>query len=88
MASPQDRNGNDKPTFYDRGERYFLTLGKVSAEEAEARSSQVGHLLRIELKLVRFPAGVAIEGKSGVGPLRQKALTRAPPSTTSEAPVM
>jgi integrase len=62
MASLQDRNGSYKLTFCYRGKRHYLTLGNVSAEEAETKSAQVAYLLlRIKQKLVRVPAGVAIE---------------------------
>ena len=62
MASLQNRNGSYKLTFCYRGKRHYLTLGKVSDQEAEAKSSQVDYLLlRIKQKLVRVPAGVEIE---------------------------
>jgi integrase len=62
MASLQNRSGSYKLTFCYRGKRHYLTLGRVSDQEAEAKSSQVDYLLlRIKQKLVRVPAGVAIE---------------------------
>jgi hypothetical protein len=62
MASLQNRSGSYKLTFCYRGKRHYLTLGKVSEQEAEAKSSQVDYLLlRINQKLVRVPAGVEIE---------------------------
>ena len=62
MASLQKRNGSYKLTFCYRNKRHYLTLGKISDQEAEAKSSQVDYLLlRIKQKLVRVPAGVEIE---------------------------
>ena len=62
MASLQNRNGSFKLTFFYRGKRRYLTLGKITEAEAEAKSSQVDYLLlRIKQKLVRVPAGVEIE---------------------------
>jgi hypothetical protein len=62
MASLQNRNGSYKLTFCYRGKRHYLTLGKITDQEAEAKSSQVDYLLlRIKQKLVRVPPGVEIE---------------------------
>ena len=62
MASLQNRNGSYKLTFFYRGKRRYLTLGKISDQEAEAKSSQVDYLLlRNKQKLVRVPAGIEIE---------------------------
>lgn len=62
MASLQKRNGSYKLTFCYRNKRHYLTLGKVTDQEAEAKSSQVDYLLlRIKQKLVRVPQGVEIE---------------------------
>jgi hypothetical protein len=62
MASIQNRNGSYKLTFCYLGRRHYLTLGKVTKAEAEAKSAQVDYLLlRIKQKLVRVPPGVAIE---------------------------
>ena len=62
MASLQKRNGSYKLTFCYRNKRHYLTLGKVTDQEAEAKSSQVDYLLlRIKQKLVRVPPGVEIE---------------------------
>jgi len=62
LASIQNRNGSYKLPFCYLGRRHYLTLGKVTEMEAEAKSAQVDeHLLRIRQKLVRVPPGVAIE---------------------------
>jgi integrase len=62
MASIQNRNGSYKLTFCYLGRRHYLTLGRVTEAEAEAKSAQVDYLLlRIRQKLVRVPPGVAIE---------------------------
>ena len=44
MASLQNRSGSYKLTFFYRGKRHYLTLGKVTDQEAEAKSSQVDYL--------------------------------------------
>ena len=62
MASLQNRNGSYKLTFCYHGKRHYLTLGKVSEQEAEAKSAQVDYLLlRIRQRLVQVPPGVPIE---------------------------
>jgi integrase len=62
MASIQNRNGSYKLTFCYHGKRHYLTLGKVSEQEAEAKSAQVDYLLlRIRQNLVQVPSGVPIE---------------------------
>ncbi len=45
MASIQNRNGSSKLTFCSLGRRHYLTLGKVTEAEAEAKSAQVDYLL-------------------------------------------
>jgi integrase len=62
VASLQDRNGSFKLTFYYLGRRHYLTLGKISRQEADATAGKVDLLLlRIEQKLLRVPSGVSIE---------------------------
>jgi integrase len=62
MASIQNRNGSYKLTFCYHGKRHYLTLGRVTEQEAEAKSSQVDYLLlRIKQRLVQVPPGVPIE---------------------------
>src|SRR4051812_47240254 len=62
MASIQNRNGSYKLTFCYHGKRHYLTLGKVSEQEAEAKSAQADYLLlRIRQNLVQVPPGVPIE---------------------------
>src|SRR4051794_3404877 len=62
MASLQIRNGSYKLTFCYHGKRHYLTLGKVSEEEAEAKSAAVDYLmLRIRQGLVEVPPGVPVE---------------------------
>jgi hypothetical protein len=62
MASIQNRNGSYKLTFCYHGKRHYLTLGRVTEQEAEAKSAQVDYLLlRIKQGLVQVPPGVPIE---------------------------
>src|SRR4051812_14584370 len=62
MASIQKRNDSFKLTFYHHGKRHYVTLGKVSEQEAEAKAAQVDYLmLRVKQGLVEIPPGVPVE---------------------------
>jgi integrase len=61
MASLQQRNGSFRFIFRHRGKQHFVTIGKVSREEAEAKAGQVQYLLlRLKQRLIHLPAGVDI----------------------------
>lgn len=75
MASLQQRNGSFRFIFRYRGKQHFVTVGKVSREEAEGKAAQVQYLLmRLKQRLIELPAGVDIvdfvsnDGKSPVPP--------------------
>jgi integrase len=75
MASLQHRNGSFRFIFRHRGKQHFVTIGKVSREEAEAKAAQVQYLLmRLKQRLIDLPAGVDIvdfvnnDGKSPIPP--------------------
>jgi hypothetical protein len=60
-ASLQERNGSYRVIFRHQGRQYFVTIGVVSPQEAEAKSAQVGYLLmRIKQGLIEPPLGVGI----------------------------
>ena len=88
MASLQQRNGSFRFIFRHRGKQHFVTIGKVSREEAEAKAAQVQYLLmRLKQRLIDLPAGVDIvdfvsnDGKPPIPPagdtIVAKALTLA-----------
>jgi len=61
MASLQERGGRFRLIFRDHGKPHFVTIGKVSLEEARAKSAQVDDLLlRRKQKRIERPAGVGI----------------------------
>src|SRR6476646_7336229 len=61
MASLQERNGSYRFIFRFRGKQHFVTLGKVSRAEAEAKAAQVDYLLlRLKQKLAALPPGTDI----------------------------
>jgi hypothetical protein len=45
MASLQERNGTFRFIFRHHHEQHFVTIGRISREEAEAKSAQVENLL-------------------------------------------
>jgi integrase len=56
MASLQQRNGSFRFIFRYHGKQHFVTLGKVSAEEADAKAAQVEYLLlRLKQRLIELP---------------------------------
>jgi hypothetical protein len=62
MAPVQERNhGSFRIMFMYQGKRRWFTLGKVSREEANAKSAQVEYLLlRLNQRLIELPPGVGI----------------------------
>jgi integrase len=61
MASLQERNGSFRYIFRFHGKQHFVTLGKVSSEEADAKAAQVEYLLlRLKQRLIELPAGIGI----------------------------
>lgn len=61
MASLQQRNDSYRIIFRHHGKQHFVTLGKVSPQEAEAKAAQVDYLLlRLNQRLIELPPGVGI----------------------------
>jgi hypothetical protein len=61
MAGLQERGDSYRVNFRYHGKHYFLNLGKVSGEEAQAKSAQVDYLLlRLKQRLIELPAGIGI----------------------------
>jgi hypothetical protein len=61
MAGLQERGGSYRVFFRFRGKQQTFPLGKVSKQEAEAKSAQVDYLLlRLKQRLIELPPGVAI----------------------------
>ena len=61
MASLQERGGSFRFIFRFHGKQHFVTIGKVSPEEARAKAALVDYLLlRLKQKLIALPAGVGI----------------------------
>jgi integrase len=61
MASIQLRTGTYRVIFRFHGKQHFVMIGKVSAEEAEAKAAQVGYLLmRLKQGLIELPPGIGI----------------------------
>ena len=61
MAGVQVRNGSYRYSFRYHGKQHFVTLGKVSADEAKTKSAQVDYLLlRLKQRLIHLPPGVGI----------------------------
>jgi hypothetical protein len=62
MATVQERNHRGfRIMFMYQGKRRWFTLGKVSREEANAKSAQVEYLLlRLNQRLIELPPGVGI----------------------------
>jgi hypothetical protein len=61
MASTQKRNDSYRIIFRYHGKQHFVPLGRVSEQEAEAKSAQVEYLLmRLKQGLIVLPAGVDI----------------------------
>jgi integrase len=61
MASLQERNGSFRFIFRFHGKQHFVTLGKVSGEEANAKAAQVEYLLlRLKQRLIELPPGIGI----------------------------
>lgn len=74
MASLQERNGSFRFIFRYHGKQHFVTLGKVSPQEADAKAAQVEYLLlRLKQRLIELPPGIGIveflqhDGKPPVG---------------------
>ena len=61
MAGLQERSGSYRINFRYHGKHHFVTIGKVSEEEARAKSAQVDYLLlRLKQRLIELPPGVDI----------------------------
>lgn len=61
MASLQQRSGTYRVIFRFHGKQHFVMIGKVSAEEAEAKAAQVEYLLmRLKQGLIELPPGIDI----------------------------
>jgi integrase len=61
MAGLQERGGSYRVFFRFRGKQQTFPLGKVSKQEAEAKSAQVDYLLlRLGQRLIELPPGVDI----------------------------
>ncbi len=61
MAGLQERKGSYRINFRYHGKHHFVTIGKVSEEEARAKSAQVDYLLlRLKQRLIELPPGVDI----------------------------
>ena len=61
MAGLQERGGSYRVFFRFRGKQQTFPLGKVSKQEAEAKSAQVDYLLlRLKQRLIELPPGVDI----------------------------
>lgn len=61
MAGLQERSGSFRIIFRFRGKQHAFTLGRISKEEAEAKSAQVDYLLlRIRQRLIELPPGADI----------------------------
>jgi hypothetical protein len=74
MASLQERSGSYRFIFRFHGKQHFVTIGKVSQVEADAKAAQVEYLLlRLKQRLIELPPGIGIveflqhDGKSSVG---------------------
>jgi integrase len=61
MATLQERNGSYRVLFLHRGKRHTFTLGRVSRQEAEAKTAQVEYLLmRLKQGLLAVPDGIDV----------------------------
>lgn len=61
MASLQERSGSFRFIFRYRGRQHFVTVGRVSRAEAEAKAAQVEYLLlRLKQGLLTLPPGIGI----------------------------
>jgi hypothetical protein len=61
MASLQERTGTYRVIFRFHGKQYFVMIGKVSPQEAEAIAAQVDYLLmRLKQGLIELPPDVDI----------------------------
>ena len=88
MASLQERSGSFRFIFRFHGKQHFVTLGKVSPQEADAKAAQVVYLLlRLKQRLIELPPGIEIveflqhDGKPPTGtsglPAESRGLTLA-----------
>jgi integrase len=85
MASLQQRNGSFRFIFRYRGKQHFVTVGKVSREEAEGKAAQVKYLLmRLKQRLIDLRAGVDIvdfvnnDGKPHIPPDGNTIVAKSP----------
>ncbi len=61
MAGLLDRSGSYRINYRYHGKHHFVTLGKVSEQEARAMSAQAEYLLlRLKQRLIQLPPGVGI----------------------------
>ena len=61
MAGVQERNGSYRYSFRYHGKQHFVTLGKVSDQEARTKAAHVDYLLlRLKQRLIQLPPGVGV----------------------------
>ncbi len=61
MAGLQERSGGYRINFRYHGKHHFVTLGKISEQEARAKSAQADYLLlRLRQRLIELPPGVGV----------------------------
>jgi hypothetical protein len=61
MAPLQKKGNGWYCQFLHHGKRHTITIGRVSREEARAKSEQVDHLLmRLKQGLIELPPGVGV----------------------------
>jgi hypothetical protein len=61
MASIQQSNGTYRVIIRHHGKQYFVPIGKVSAEEAEAKAAQVEYrLLGLSQRMIVIPPGMGV----------------------------
>jgi hypothetical protein len=69
LASIQKRRDGWYCQFCYRGQRTTFAIGKVSEDEASAKSAQVDYLLmRPKQRLIELPGGAEIVGYDGMPP--------------------
>lgn len=62
MAAIQQRNGSYRIIFRYRGKHHFLTIGRVSEDEAKSKAGQADYLLmRLKQGLITVPPGCDIK---------------------------
>ena len=62
MAAIQERNGSYRVIFRYRGKHHYLTIGRVSEDEAKTKAGQADYLLmRLKQGLISVPTGCDIK---------------------------